>query len=256
VALRGLPAGVRRPLGGTGGPDPEHSAVTVTLDLGQLARRAGRELECAPAPEILHWAVQTFGARFAVASSMQDAVLVHLVSQVASGVDVLFLDTGYHFAETLGTRDAVAAAYDVNLINLTPRQTVAEQDATQGPKLHDRDADRCCRMRKVEPLDRALAHYDAWATGLRRVEAPSRRGTPVVSYDADRGKVKIAPIASWSDADVEDYIAKHDIVVNPLVAAGYPSIGCVPCTRAVVAGQDPRAGRWAGLAKTECGIHR
>jgi phosphoadenosine phosphosulfate reductase len=111
-------------------------------------------------------------------------------------------------------------------------------------------------MRKVEPLDRALAHYDAWATGLRRVEAPSRRGTPVVSYDADRGKVKIAPIASWSDADVEDYIAKHDIVVNPLVAAGYLSIGCVPCTRAVAAGQDPRAGRWAGLAKTECGIHR
>jgi phosphoadenosine phosphosulfate reductase len=182
--------------------------------------------------------------------------LVHLVSQVAVGVDVLFLDTGYHFAETLGTRDAVAAAYDVNVISLTPRQTVAEQDATEGPKLHDRDPDRCCRMRKVERLDRALAHYDAWATGLRRVEAPSRRGTPVVSYDADRGKVKIAPIAAWSDAEVEDYIAEHSILVNPLVTAGYPSIGCAPCTRATAAGQDPRAGRWAGLAKTECGIHR
>jgi phosphoadenosine phosphosulfate reductase len=228
----------------------------MTVDLEQLARGARLELESAPATEILRWAVQTFGARFAVASSMQDAVLMHLVSQVAASVDVLFLDTGYHFAETLGTRDAVAAAYDMNVISLTPRQTVAEQDATEGPKLHDRDPDRCCRMRKVEPLDRALAHYDAWATGLRRVEAPSRRGTPVVSYDADRGKVKIAPIAAWSDAEVEDYIAEHGILVNPLVTAGYPSIGCAPCTRATAAGQDPRAGRWAGLAKTECGIHR
>ena len=228
----------------------------MTVDLEQLARGARLELESAPATEILRWAGQTFGARFAVASSMQDAVLVHLASQVAASVDVLFLDTGYHFAETLGTRDAVAAAYGVNVISLTPRQTVAEQDATEGPKLHDRDPDRCCRMRKVEPLDRALAHYDAWATGLRRVEAPSRRGTPVVSYDADRGKVKIAPIAAWSDADVEDYIAEHGLLVNPLVTAGYPSIGCVPCTRATAAGQDPRAGRWAGLTKTECGIHR
>jgi phosphoadenosine phosphosulfate reductase len=230
--------------------------VTATVDLEQLAQRACRELESASAQEIVRWAVQTFGARFAVASSMQDAVLVHLVSQVAPGVDVLFLDTGYHFAETLGTRDAVAAAYDVNLITLTPRQTVAEQDSSQGPKLHDRDPDRCCRLRKVEPLDRALAHYDAWATGLRRAEAPTRAGTPVVSYDAERGKVKIAPIAAWSDADVEDYVAEHGILVNPLLSTGYPSIGCAPCTRAVTAGQDLRSGRWAGSAKTECGIHR
>ncbi len=228
----------------------------MTADLEQLAQRAGRELAAAPSDEIVRWAVQSFGARFAVASSMQDAVLVHLVSQVAPGVDVLFLDTGYHFAETLGTRDAVAAAYDVNLITLTPQQTVAEQDSSHGPKLHDRDPDRCCRLRKVQPLDRALAYYDSWATGLRRVEAPTRAGTPVVSYDANRGKVKIAPIAAWSDADVEDYIAEHGILVNPLLSAGYPSIGCAPCTRAVAAGQDLRSGRWAGATKTECGIHR
>ncbi|MBV8993062.1 MAG: phosphoadenylyl-sulfate reductase [Pseudonocardiales bacterium] len=228
----------------------------MTTDLEQLARRAGRQLESAPAQEIVRWAVQTFGTRFAVAASMQDAVLVHLASQVAGGVDVLFLDTGYHFAETLGTRDAVAAAYDVNLITLTPRQTVAEQDAWHGPKLHNRDPDRCCALRKVDPLDRALARYDAWATGLRRVEAPGRARTPVVSYDAKRAKVKIAPIATWSDTDVEDYIAEHAILINPLRSAGYPSIGCAPCTRAVAAGDDPRAGRWAGSAKTECGIHR
>ena len=230
--------------------------MTMAVDLEQLARRAGRELAAAPAQEIVRWAVQTFGARFAVATSMQDAVLVHLVSQVAPGVDVLFLDTGYHFAETLGTRDAVAATYDINLITVTPRQTVAEQDASYGPELHDRDPDRCCGLRKVAPLDRALVRYDAWATGLRRVEAPKRASTPVVSYDAQRGKVTIAPIAAWSDADVEAYIAEHGILINPLLAAGYPSIGCAPCTRAVAVGEDRRAGRWAGSAKTECGIHR
>lgn len=228
----------------------------MTTDLEQLAHRAGRELESAPAQEIVRWAVRTFEGRFAVASSMQDAVLVHLVSQVAAGVDVLFLDTGYHFAETVGTRDAVASTYDVNLITLTPSQTVTEQDAWYGPRLHDRDPDLCCRLRKVVPLDRALARYDAWATGVRRVEAPSRAYTPVISYDARRGKVKVAPLAAWTDTDVEDYIAEQAILVNPLRNASYPSIGCAPCTRSVAPGDDHRAGRWAGLAKTECGINR
>jgi phosphoadenosine phosphosulfate reductase len=230
--------------------------VTVAVDLEQVAQRAGRELAAAPAHEIVRWAVQTFGTRFAVASSMQDAVLVHLVSQIAPGVDVLFLDTGYHFAETLGTRDAVAATCDVNLITVTPRQTVTEQDASYGPQLHDRNPDLCCGLRKVAPLDGALVSYDAWATGLRRVEAPTRAGTPVVSYDARRGKVKVAPMATWSDADVEDYIAEHSILINPLLTTGYRSIGCAPCTRAVSAGEHPRAGRWAGSAKIECGINR
>lgn len=228
----------------------------MIVDLERLSWQAGRELESAPAQEIVRWAVQTFGTRFAVASSMQDAVLVHLVSRIAPGVDVLFLDTGYHFAETLGTRDAVAATYEVNLITLTPQQTVAEQDVSYGPRLHDRAPDQCCGFRKVAPLNRALARYDAWATGLRRVEAPTRAGTPVVSYDAQRRKVKIAPLAAWTDADVERYIAEHNILVNPLRSAGYPSIGCAPCTRAVRIGEDPRAGRWAGSKKTECGIHR
>ena len=225
------------------------------LALEELARRAGRELEGAPAAEILRWAVDTFGARFAVASSMQDAVLVHLASQVAPGVDVLFLDTGYHFAETIGTRDAVAATYDVNLITITPELTVAEQDARYGAKLHDREPDACCGMRKVEPLNRALEGYSAWATGMRRTEAAIRTGTPVVSYDPTRGKVKVAPLAAWSDGDVEAYVAEHGILQNPLRSAGYPSIGCAPCTRAVAAGEDPRAGRWAESAKTECGIN-
>ena len=223
--------------------------------LEKLARRAGRKLEGAPAADIVRWAVDTFGAGFAVASSMQDAVLVHLASQVAPGVDVLFLDTGYHFAETIGTRDAVAATYDVNLVTITPALTVAEQDARYGAKLHDREPDACCGMRKVEPLNRALESYSAWATGVRRAEAAIRAGTPVVSYDPKRGKVKVAPLAAWSDGDVEAYVAEHGILQNPLRSAGYPSIGCAPCTRAVAAGEDPRAGRWAESAKTECGIN-
>ena len=225
------------------------------LALEELARRAGRELEGAPAAEILRWAVDTFGARFAVASSMQDAVLVHLASRVAPGVDVLFLDTGYHFAETIGTRDAVAATYDVNLITITPKLTVAEQDARYGAKLHDREPDACCGMRKVEPLNRALESYSAWATGGRRAESATRVGIPVVSFDPKREKVKVAPLAAWSDDDVGAYVTEHAILQNPLLQAGYPSIGCAPCTRAVAAGEDPRAGRWAGSAKTECGIN-
>jgi phosphoadenosine phosphosulfate reductase len=227
----------------------------MTTDLEQLAKRAGRELASAPAQDIVRWAVQTFGTRLVVTSSMQDAVLVHLVSHIAPGIDVLFLDTGYHFTETLGTRDAVAATYDVNLITVTPRHTVAEQDARHGPGLHDHDPDLCCALRKLVPLDRVLVDYDAWGTGLRRVEAPGRAGTPVVSYDAKRGKVKIAPIAAWTDTDVDSYITEHGILVNPLRSAGYRSIGCAPCTRAVTTGDHGRAGRWVGLAKTECGIH-
>jgi phosphoadenosine phosphosulfate reductase len=186
---------------------------------------------------------------------MQDAVLVHLASRVAPGVDVLFLDTGYHFAETIGTRDAVAATYDVNLITITPKLTVAEQDTRYGAKLHDREPDACCGMRKVEPLNRALESYSAWATGGRRAESATRVGIPVVSFDPKREKVKVAPLAAWSDDDVGAYVTEHAILQNPLLQAGYPSIGCAPCTRAVAAGEDPRAGRWAGSAKTECGIN-
>jgi phosphoadenosine phosphosulfate reductase len=224
-------------------------------ELRALAERAGRELEDASALEILRWAVETFGPRFCVTSSMEDAVVAHLASRVAPGVDVVFIDTGYHFEETIGTRDAVAAVMDVNVVTLTPRQTVAEQDAEYGPRLHDRDPDLCCALRKVRPLEEGLAGYDAWATGLRRDESPTRAGTPVVGWDAKRGRVKVAPIARWTQDDVEAYVAEHGVLTNPLLQDGYASIGCAPCTRRVAAGEDARAGRWAGLSKTECGLH-
>ncbi|MEU8708749.1 phosphoadenylyl-sulfate reductase [Streptomyces sp. NPDC048565] len=223
--------------------------------LKDLAVRAGSELEDASASDILKWAADTFGNRFCVTSSMEDAVVAHLASRVFPGVDVVFLDTGYHFEETIGTRDAVDAVMDVNLITLTPRQTVAEQDAEYGPELHDRAPDLCCALRKVAPLEEGLTAYAAWATGLRRDESPTRANTPVVGWDEKRGKVKVSPIARWTQDDVDAYVAEHGVLTNPLLMDGYASVGCAPCTRRVLEGEDARAGRWAGRGKTECGLH-
>ena len=167
----------------------------------------------------------------------------------------MFLDTGYHFAETLGTRDAVAQVYDVRVRTMLPLLTVAEQDAEHGAELWRRDPDACCAMRKVEPLGRALADYDAYASGVRRDEAPSRAQTKVVEWDAKRAKVKVNPIAAWTQDDLDTYVAEKAILVNPLADDGYPSIGCAPCTHRVAPGEDPRSGRWRGSQKTECGLH-
>ena len=224
-------------------------------ELRDLVKHAGAEFELAPAEDIIEWAVATFGERFCVTSSMGDAVLAHLASRVAPGIDVVFLDTGYHFAETLGTRDAVAATLPVNLLTITPVQSVAEQDAEFGPDLWRRDPDLCCAMRKVAPLRDSLAGYDAWATGLRRAETHNRVIAPVIGWDARKRKVKVSPLARWSDQQVERYVAENGVLVNPLQYDGYPSIGCVPCTRRVAPGEDARSGRWAGTGKTECGIH-
>jgi phosphoadenosine phosphosulfate reductase len=220
-----------------------------------LAARAAAELADAPAEEVVRWAVDTFGARICVTSSMTDAVIIHLASGVQPGIEVVFLDTGYHFAETIGTRDAVAAVYPVRLVNVTPSRTVAEQDAELGPRLFGRNPDLCCYLRKVEPLERALGNYDAWITGVRRDETNKRRQSQVVEWDDRREMVKVNPILSWTASQVDDYIAANGVLVNPLVYDGYPSIGCATCTVRVEEGADPRSGRWAGTAKTECGIH-
>jgi phosphoadenosine phosphosulfate reductase len=224
-------------------------------ELRDLVSHAGAELELAPAEVIIEWAVATFGDRFCITSSMADAVLAHLASQVAPGIDVLFLDTGYHFAETLGTRDAVEATLPVNVRTIHPKQNVAEQDAAYGKDLFARDPDLCCALRKVAPLNEALQGYDAWATGLRRQETPDRVITPVIGWDEKRQKVRVSPLARWSHDDVDSYIAENGVLVNPLQSDGYPSIGCWPCTRRVAPGDDPRSGRWAGTNKTECGIN-
>ena len=232
-----------------------HTEGRSPEELRELVSHVGAELELAPAEVIVEWAVATFGERFCITSSMGDAVLAHLASQVAPGIDVVFLDTGYHFIETIGTRDAVEATLPVHVVNVTPELTVAEQDAAYGKDLFRTDPDRCCALRKVAPLARTLESYDAWATGLRRAETHNRVIAPVVGWDARKGKVKVSPLARWSDEQVERYIVDNGVLVNPLVHDGYPSIGCAPCTRRVAPGDDPRSGRWAGTTKTECGIH-
>ena len=230
-------------------------ALRTREDLRALAERAGRDLEGAAALDILRWADEQFGSSWAVASSMADSVLPSLAAQVRPGVDVLFLDTGYHFAETIGTRDAVAATLPINLRTIAPKQTVAEQDASFGPRLYERNPDQCCALRKVLPLRNALADYTAWASGLRRDESTTRAGIRVVEWDQQRSMVKLNPLAAWTEADVDAYIAEHGVLVNPLLFDGYGSIGCAPCTRRVAPGEDPRAGRWAGNDKVECGLH-
>jgi phosphoadenosine phosphosulfate reductase len=233
--------------------------MTATLpdvdELKALAERAGVELEGASALEILTWADERFGSAWCVASSMSDGVVAHLASRVRPGVDVLFGDTGYHFAETLGTRDAMAATIPVTVVSLQPRQSVAQQDASFGARLYERNPDQCCALRKVNPLREALRGYSAWATGLRREETAARRDAAVVEWDERRRMVKLNPIAAWTQAEVDAYIAENGIVVNPLLFDGFASIGCAPCTRRVAPGEDARAGRWAGTAKTECGLH-
>ncbi len=224
-------------------------------DLIALAERGAAELDGASADDLLRWTDENFGGNYIVASNMQDAVLVDLASKLRPGVDVLFLDTGYHFVETIGTRDAVEAVYDINVVNVTPENSVAKQDELFGKNLFAREASECCRMRKVEPLSKALRGYSAWVTGIRRVEAPTRANAPLISWDKAFGLVKINPIAAWSDEDMQNYIDANDVLVNPLVFEGYPSIGCAPCTAKPAEGADPRSGRWAGQTKTECGLH-
>ena len=227
----------------------------ASVELELLAKRANGNLADAPAEEIVRWAVRAIGERICVTSSMTDTVIIDLASRVMPGIDVIFLDTGYHFTETLGTRDAAAAVYPINLINVTPSRTVAEQDRDLGPRLFGRNPDLCCYLRKVVPLEQALAPYHAWITGVRRDETNARRGTEAIEWDPRRRMIKVNPIVSWSQDQVDAYVESSGVLVNPLVSEGYPSIGCATCTLRAAPGADPRSGRWAGTSKTECGIH-
>ena len=174
-----------------------------------------------------------FGERLCLTTSLTDAVLVDLVARVAPGTEVVFLDTQYHFPETLDTLEVVRRRYPVKL-------TVRRPDVPRDD-LWRTDTDACCAVRKVAQLDAALAGKEAWLSGLRRDDSPDRADTPIVQRDK-RGLVKVNPIANWTDDDVALYIQLHDVPVNPLVARGYPSIGCWPCTQAVAEGDDKRAG--------------
>ena len=224
-------------------------------ELELIAEDAGQRLADARAIDVLTWASLTFGDKMVVASSMADGVVAHLASRTHNGVKVAFLDTGLHFAETIGTRDALAAPLNIQVVTATPDLTVDEQAQQFGPALWSTDPDRCCQLRKVAPLERVLAPFSAWVTGIRGDETAARVGTPVVHWDTKRGMVKVNPIARWSNAEVDAYAARHGVLVNPLRQLGFASIGCAPCTRPVRPGETVRAGRWADADKSECGIH-
>ncbi len=211
-------------------------------DLAEL----NREFEHLPASQIIRWAVDSFSPHLSLSASMNDAVLIDLATKVHPGIEVVFIDTGYHFPETLETVELVRRRYGLNLRMMT----VPHHDE----ELWRVDPENCCSAVKVGQLDRALEGKAAWMSGLRREEAATRGNTPIIARDL-RGLVKVNPIAAWSDLDVEGYIADHDVPVNPLKSEGYLSIGCQPCTQLPSDPGDSRSGRWAGRAKTECGIH-
>ena len=197
------------------------------------------------AEAVLRWGVQQFGDRLTLAASMNDAVLLHLAQRVDPGIEVVFIDTGYHFDETWDTVHTVLRRY-------RPALRIVSSGLPRDDRWRT-DPDGCCATRKVAPLEAVLAEREAWAAGVRRAESAGRASTPYVGRD-HRGLVKLSPLAGWSDADVEAYIPRYDVPVNPLVGQGYPSIGCWPCTKRPV-DSDPRSGRWAGTGKTECGLH-
>ena len=209
-------------------------------------RDISESFETASASTIIHWAVENFHPHLCLTASMTDAVLVDLAVKVEPSVEVVFIDTGYHFPETLDTVEQVRRKYGLNLRMMTV--------PTHDEDLWKVDPENCCSAVKVGQLDRALAGKEAWMSGLRRDEAETRANSPIVARDL-RGLIKVNPIANWTAQDVAGYIADHNIIVNPLISQGYPSIGCWPCTKPVADGEDPRSGRWVGQDKTECGLH-
>jgi phosphoadenosine phosphosulfate reductase len=202
--------------------------------------------ETAPAGAVIEWAVERFGPKLALSCSFQDAVVVDLAVRVNPEIEVIFLDTGSHFPETLEYVETVRDRYDLNLTVTHPAE-----GAEQWPC----GTAQCCEFRKVRPLQRALADKEAWMTGLKRTDAPTRRDAPIVAFDENWDMVKINPLATWTELDVVGYAREHAIPEHPLVAKGYLSIGCAPTTRPVAEGEDPRAGRWSGSDKVECGLH-
>ncbi len=208
------------------------------------ARSAG--FESAPASAAIRWAVDAFGESLALAASFEDIVLIDLATKIAPDIEVVFLDTGAHFPETLSFVDEVKERYRLNLTVTKPGPEAAA---------HPCGSAQCCQFRKVEPLRRAIEGRRAWMTSLKRSDGPTRADAPIVSWDQGFGLVKINPLVTWTDRDVASYLADHDLPVHPLVLRGYRSIGCAPTTRPVAEGEDPRAGRWSGLDKSECGLH-
>lgn len=225
----------------------------TTLDIERLSQAFETE-----SPEaMLRWAYATFDRRATMSTALGPSgiVLLHMVSQIDPGADIFFLDTGLHFQETYDLITTIEARLGLHIRRIVPARTVRGQAAAFGPSLWLRDPDLCCHMRKVEPMAHHLAAFDLWITGIRRDQSTTRRSTPILSANERFGLLKLNPLATWDEARIWGYIARHDLPTNALHEQNYPSVGCWPCTRAVAPGEDARSGRWAGLQKTECGLH-
>ncbi len=230
---------------------------TPQADQLDYIERMNHSLENASPEEILAWAVATYFPRFTMATGLgpEGCVIISMLAKIEPRVYVFNLDTGYQFRETLELRDRIAAKYGMTIDLQRPELSVAEYEAVHGGPVYKSNPDRCCHDRKVAVLHRVAAEFDAWATGIRRDQGATRADTPIVRWDKKFGLVKISPLAAWTKQDVRGRIMKEGVPYNPLHDQGYPSIGCWPCTRAVASGEDERAGRWSGSAKTECGLH-
>jgi phosphoadenosine phosphosulfate reductase len=233
--------------------------LQTLLSVEELAaRNAG--FEGAHPADIVHWALLDSGLeRIAIASAFQaeGTVVMHLATQIRPDIPILFLETGFQFAETLAFKEQLTETLGLNVVDLVGERTVAQQEAIEGPRLYERDSERCCEMNKVRPMFEALRGLDAWMTAFRRDSSPTRATAPFVEqYELEHGRMitKINPVAAWSRADTWEYLAANDLPHNPLYDLGYASIGCAPCTRMQFSGEPERAGRWAGMSKWECGI--
>ncbi|MBU7320467.1 phosphoadenylyl-sulfate reductase [Paenibacillus oleatilyticus] len=223
----------------------------------ELIRQAAEDFEAQSPEALLSWAVERFpNITLACSFGAEDVVLVDMLQKVSPKTDIFYLDTNVHFQETYETRDRLQQHYGVEFVQVLPKLTLEEQAQQFGEELWKSAPNQCCNIRKVDPLTDILKNYDAWITGIRRDQAPTRANSKKVEYDVKFGLVKFNPLASWTSEDVWNYIRSNNIIYNPLHDRNYPSIGCEHCTRPVAVGEDPRAGRWAGFEKTECGLHK
>jgi phosphoadenosine phosphosulfate reductase len=220
-------------------------------------KRLARHFETRSVEEILEWAVTRFSPRLAMTSNFgaEGVVLIDKLARLAPHLPIIYLDTGFQFPETDRLKERLRERYQLQILEYRASLTVEEQAAVYGDRLYERDPDRCCRMRKVEPLRQALRGFDAWIAALRRDQSPTRALINIVEWNAPHALVKIHPLATWTRQQVWDYLVRHELPYNPLYDEGYASIGCAPCTRRVVPGAHERSGRWDGQAKLECGIH-
>jgi phosphoadenosine phosphosulfate reductase len=227
------------------------------LEKERLIAEAAERFENESPEALLKWAAETFPSiTLACSFGAEDVVLVDMLQKVSPNTDIFYLDTDFHFKETYETRDRLSERYNISFVQVKPKLTPEEQAAQFGDELWKIDANKCCNIRKVEPLVDILGKYDAWITGIRRDQAPTRANAKKVEYDVKFGLVKFNPLASWTSEDVWNYIRANNVPYNPLHDQNYPSIGCEHCTRPVAPGEDPRSGRWAGTEKTECGLHK